>query len=104
MRSLLWTAALAAVVPVALARAALPEQITIDAGTLAGTTGASPEIRVFKGIPFAAAPTGDNRWRAPQPIAHWSGTRSANDYGARCTQGGPPGGANAAAALPTSED
>jgi para-nitrobenzyl esterase len=104
MRSLLWTAALAAVVLAAFAWAALPEQVKIDAGVVAGTTGASPEIRVFKGIPFAAPPTGNNRWRAPQPVAHWSGTRPATEFGARCTQGGPPGGPNAAAPPPTSED
>ena len=104
MRSLLWTAALAAVVPAAFAWAVLPEQIKIDAGVVVGSTGASPEIRVFKGIPFAAPPTADNRWRPPQPVAHWSGTRPAGEYGPRCTQGGPPGGPNAAAAPPTSED
>src|SRR6185436_16019493 len=104
MTRLLWTAALAAVVPAGLARAALPEQIKIDAGVVTGTTSASPEIRVFKGIPFAAPPTGNNRWRPPQPVAHWSGIRPATEYGARCTQGGPPGGSNAAAAPPTSDD
>ena len=50
MTRLLWTAALAAVVPASLAWA-LPEQIKIDAGVVTGTTGASPEIRVFRGIP-----------------------------------------------------
>jgi len=104
MRSLLWTAALAAVVPAAFAWAVLPEQIKIDAGVVTGTAGTSPEIRAFKGIPFAAPPTGNNRWRAPQPVAHWSGTRQATEYGPRCTQGGPPGGPNAAAPPPTSED
>ena len=104
MRSLLWTAALAAVVPAAFASAALPEQIKTDAGVVAGTIGTSPEIRIFKGIPFAAPPTGNNRWRAPQPVAQWAGTRAAGEYAPRCTQGGPPGGPNAAAAPPTSED
>src|SRR5689334_21028590 len=101
MRNLLWAAALAVVMPAALSQAALPEEIKIDAGVVAGTAGPSPTIRVFKGIPFAAPPTGANRWRAPQPAAHWSGTRPATEYGPRCTQGGPPAGATAAAAPPT---
>ena len=31
----------------------------------------------FKGIPFAAPPTGENRWRAPQPVRNWQGVRHA---------------------------
>jgi len=104
MRSLLWTAALAAVGPVAFAWAGLPQQVRIDAGVVAGTIGTSPEIHVFKGIPFAAPPIGPNRWRAPQPVAHWAGTRAATEYGPRCIQGGPPGGATGAAAPASSED
>ena len=104
MKSLLCTAALVAVVRASFGWAALPEQIKTDAGAVAGTTGASPEIRVFKGIPFAAPPTGNNRWRAPQPAAHWSGMRPASEYGPRCTQGGPAAAANAAPPPPTSED
>ncbi len=104
MRSLLWTAALVAVVPAAFARAALPEQIKTAAGIVAGATGSSPEIRVFKGIPFASPPTGNDRWRAPQPAAHWSGIRPAREYGPRCTQGGPPSSPSAAPAPPSSED
>ena len=83
--------------------AAIPAEVTIDTGTLAGTTGASPEIRVFKGIPYAAPPLGANRWTAPTPPAKWSGVRPATEYAARCTQGAPVG-PNAAAAPPTSED
>jgi para-nitrobenzyl esterase len=84
------------------AEAAIPTEVALDAGTIAGTTGASSEIRVFKGIPFAAPPLGANRWRPPQPVARWSGVRPATEYAARCTQGG--GGPNAAAAPPTGED
>ncbi len=82
--------------------AAVPAEVEIDSGTLVGTVGAKPHIRAFKGIPYAAPPTGANRWRPPQPVASWSGVRAATEYGARCTQGG-AGGPNAAAA-PSSED
>jgi para-nitrobenzyl esterase len=101
MRRLLLAAAYLTATTSALA--AIPAEVTIDTGTLAGTTGASPEIRVFKGIPYAAPPVGENRWRAPQPAATWSGVRPATEYSARCTQGG-PGGPNPAAPPPTSED
>ena len=55
--------------------AAIQEPVKIDTGLLAGVTGSTqPSVRVFKGIPFAAPPTGENRWRAPQPpvIVPWS--------------------------------
>ena len=83
------------------ALAGIPAEVTVDSGKLAGTTGANPETRVFKGIPFAAPPVGANRWRAPQPVAKWSDVRPASEYAPRCTQGGGRQNANAP---PTSED
>jgi para-nitrobenzyl esterase len=65
-------------------------------------------LRVYRGIPYAAAPVGDLRWRDPQPPAKWSGVRDATRFGARCMQSATTAGANprlaAAAALPISED
>jgi len=95
--------AAACVAATTFAEAGIPSEVTIDSGSLAGTTGASPDIRVFKGIPFAAPPVGANRWRPTQPVAKWSGVRPAIEYAARCTQGG-AGGPNAASGPPTSED
>ncbi len=92
MRRLLLTAV--SVTATTGALAAIPAEVTIDSGTIAGTTGASPDIRVFKGIPFAAPPVGANRWRAPQPVAKWPGVKAATEYAPRCTQGG-AGGPNA---------
>lgn len=57
-RLLLAAASLAATTTV---MAAIPSEVAIDSGTVFGTTGASPEIRVFKGIRFAAPPVGANR-------------------------------------------
>ena len=43
---------------------------------------------VFKGIPFAAAPVGPRRWRAPEPPAPWSGVKSADRFSPICLQPG----------------
>jgi para-nitrobenzyl esterase len=87
---------------VAAAHAALPAELKIDSGTIAGTTGTDPAVHVYKGIPYAAPPVGADRWRAPQPVAAWTGVRPAAEFAARCTQGG--GGPPGSAAPPTSED
>ncbi len=46
-------------------------------GMVRGIEAADPRITSFKGVPFAAPPVGENRWRAPQPCANWEGTRDA---------------------------
>lgn len=43
-------------------------------------------IRSFKGVPFAAAPIGDLRWKEPQPAKNWEGVRKANKFGPRAMQ------------------
>lgn len=43
---------------------------------------------VFKGIPFAAPPIGDFRWRAPQPVVPWKGVKEASVFGPNCAQAG----------------
>ena len=40
----------------------------------------------FRGLPYAAAPTGDLRWRPPQPLASWNGVRDATQFAATCPQ------------------
>ena len=50
-------------------------------GIVKGLPAADPRITSFKGIPFAAAPVGKNRWRAPQPAENWEGVREAFEYG-----------------------
>jgi para-nitrobenzyl esterase len=46
--------------------------------------------RQFLGIPYAAPPVGNLRWKAPQPAASWSGVRDATQFGSICTQVGSP--------------
>ncbi|MEO8096228.1 MAG: carboxylesterase family protein [Acidobacteriota bacterium] len=43
---------------------------------------------VFKGIPFAAPPVGDLRWREPMPVKSWAGVRDATAFSSRCMQSG----------------
>jgi para-nitrobenzyl esterase len=43
-------------------------------------------ITLFKGIPFAAPPIGERRWKPPQPAANWQGVRSATRFGPQCMQ------------------
>jgi para-nitrobenzyl esterase len=45
-------------------------------------------VRTFRGIPYAAPPVGDLRWRPPQPLRPWAGVRTCTAYGASCPQGG----------------
>lgn len=64
-------------------------EVTIDTGTLKGGTLHSKDgspIEFFGGIPFAAPPIGELRWRAPQPPESWSGVRDATSYGASSPQ------------------
>ena len=49
-------------------------------GMVRGLPAADPRITSFKGIPFAAPPIGENRWRAPQPAADWEGVRDCFEF------------------------
>ena len=70
------------------AAAASFEPIQVDGGLIAGTP--SPQwtygIRVFRGVPYAAPPVGDLRWRPPQPVVPWQGVKEADRYSAVCMQ------------------
>ena len=60
--------------------------IQVEGGQLADVLPASNGIRVFKGIPYAAPPIGELRWKAPQPLQAWNGSRNATEWGPRCVQ------------------
>ena len=58
--------------------------VTIDSGTIEGSV--SDDVLSFKGIPFAAPPVNQYRWRAPQPARPWTGVRQAVAFGHDCMQ------------------
>jgi para-nitrobenzyl esterase len=65
--------------------------VKVDGGLLQGTL--EDGLTVYKGIPFAAAPVGELRWRAPQPAAKWEGVKLADKFAPGPIQGGnPPSG------------
>src|SRR5208282_4473213 len=66
--------------------AAITDPVRVEQGQLAGTNGRSPDVRVYRGIPFAAPPVGDLRWKPPQPAASWQGVRQATQFGNACSQ------------------
>jgi para-nitrobenzyl esterase len=68
-----------------LAAGAAAEQVETKAGIVEGFR-ADSGVRVFRGIPYAAPPVGDLRWRPPEPVAPWKGVRPATEFGARCAQ------------------
>jgi para-nitrobenzyl esterase len=52
-----------------------------ESGVVRGLPAADPRVTSYKGIPFAAPPVGENRWRAPQPCVPWKGELTAYDFG-----------------------
>jgi para-nitrobenzyl esterase len=59
-------------------------QLSLDSGIVEGDR--LEGLRVFKGVPYAAPPVGELRWRAPRPAAAWNGVRQALDFGHACPQ------------------
>ncbi len=57
------------------------EAIQTDAGRISGVINATGDVYAFKGIPFAAPPVGDLRWKAPQPVKPWEGIRKCESFG-----------------------
>ena len=65
--------------------------VTVTGGQIRGALAdVNPEIVTFKGVPYAAPPVGDLRWKPPQPVVAWDGVRDATVTGPICMQVGPP--------------
>lgn len=55
--------------------------LTIEGGQVQGVNTDIKGVTVYRGIPFAAPPIGENRWRAPQPVVPWEGVKVCDTFG-----------------------
>ena len=55
-------------------------RVKTENGWVKGLPAADPRITSYKGIPFAAPPVGELRWKAPQPVEPWEGVRKAESF------------------------
>ena len=71
----------------AVSLAAIPDPVKTDSGSVAGTSNTDASVRMFKGIPFAAPPVGDLRWKVAQPLVKWEGVKMATEFSPTCANG-----------------
>jgi para-nitrobenzyl esterase len=79
-------ALLAMLVFASSAQAQISEPVQVDGGLIAGQSVSGTAIRAFKGVPFAAPPVGELRWKPPQPVPAWNGVRQVDAFGPDCPQ------------------
>lgn len=65
------------------------DSVAVEGGLISGKTDSSGQVKIFKGVPFAAAPVGDLRWKAPQPIQPWDGVKVCTENPAAPMQNSP---------------
>ena len=77
-----------AVLVLGLSTAVHADSLTVktEQGKVHGKTINEGKVKAFLGLPYAAAPVGDLRWKAPEPPAKWKGERDAAKFGAHCAQ------------------
>src|SRR4051794_18317865 len=84
MNRLLLTAI--ASIAIALPLAAIDDPVHTSGGLVAGAAGNNAEVRVYKGIPYAAPPLGQLRWAPPEAAASWKGVKQATEFSSGCMQ------------------
>ncbi|HVZ16149.1 MAG TPA: carboxylesterase/lipase family protein [Terriglobales bacterium] len=67
--------------------ASAADQVKTQSGVVEGKTGTDGKVKEFLGIPYAAPPVGDLRWKEPQPVKPWTGVKKATEFGPHCVQG-----------------
>ncbi|HWB24899.1 MAG TPA: carboxylesterase family protein [Chitinophagaceae bacterium] len=63
--------------------------VKTENGLVSGIPGTDKSVMVFKGIPYAAPPVGDLRWKEPQPVKNWKGIRKCASFGPNAMQAKP---------------
>lgn len=61
-------------------------ELEVDGGKITGALSTDSEVAIYKGIPYAAPPVGELRWKAPQPVVPWSGVKECTDFGPSAIQ------------------
>ena len=64
----------------------IQEPIKVEGGLISGTPGWGWGVREYLGIPFAAPPVGELRWKQPQAVVPWQGVRAADRFSPACMQ------------------
>src|SRR5262249_36248661 len=85
MRSLIFRSLFLLITSTTLMTASSAPQVKTKSGAVEGKD--DGKVKTFLGIPYATPPVGDLRWKAPQPIAKWSGVKKATEFGSHCMQG-----------------
>jgi para-nitrobenzyl esterase len=82
--AMVWVMALLA--PACTSKTPITALLKIDGGYISGTVISDNPVHIFRGIPYAAPPVGDLRWKPPQPVTPWSGIRECTDFGSTPSQ------------------
>lgn len=69
-----------------LSQSITPGKLKTKNGFISGVKSADDAVIIFKGIPFAAPPTGELRWKDPQPVSNWDGIRKCDQFGPNAMQ------------------
>ncbi len=90
LKKRLWVVLLlSALLPLVHAQYSSTPVVQTTAGPVSGILKTESRIQVFKGVPFAAPPVGDLRWKAPQPLNSWSNVKQCTAFGASAIQPAP---------------
>src|SRR3972149_5812789 len=82
------------------------DEVKLDSGYISGFVAGPPdhEISIFRGIPYAAPPIGNLRWKPPQPVTPWVGARDCTRFSIQAAQYPDIHASETMKALPSSED
>ncbi len=83
---ILWVAIMLTCGGSAWSQVSCTDPVETSSGLVRGTSDTETGTCVWRGIPYAAPPVGELRWKSPQPHPFWSGVRDATEFGARCMQ------------------